>query len=81
MNVGSFHLPTMKIGVVQTDIVWCNPTANIARAEELIAGSDAADLYILPEMWSTGFVIEAQDVAQTEEQCEALRWMVRTART
>ena len=81
MNVGSFHLPTMKIGLVQTNISWCDIPTNIARAEALIASSEAADLYILPEMWSTGFVIEAQDVAQAEEECEALQWMVTTART
>jgi predicted amidohydrolase len=69
----------MKIGLVQTNIAWCDIPTNIARAEALIASSEAADLYILPEMWSTGFVIEAQDVAQTEEQCEALKWMVTTA--
>ena len=81
MKVGSFHLPTMKIGLVQTNIAWCDIPTNIVRAEALIASSEAADLYILPEMWSTGFVIEAQDVAQTEEQCEALKWMVTTAAT
>lgn len=69
----------MKIGIVQTDIAWSNPTANIARVEELIAASETADLYILPEMWSTGFVIEAQEVAQTEEQSVALKWMIDTA--
>ena len=69
----------MKIALVQTDIKWCEPQANIAQVEALIATSEVADLYILPEMWSTGFVIEAQDVAQTEEQCDALKWMVATA--
>ena len=71
----------MKIALIQTDIAWCNPEANIDRIEELIASVEAADLYILPEMWSTGFVIEAQDVAQSEEQCQALQWMVKTATT
>lgn len=80
MKVGSFCNNTMKIALVQTDIVWCDAKANIARAEELIASSEAADLYILPEMWSTGFVIEGQDVAQAEEECEALKWMVATAK-
>ncbi len=70
----------MKIALVQTDIIWCDIEANIARAEELIAMSETADLYILPEMWSTGFVIEGQTVAQTEEECNALQWMVATAR-
>lgn len=69
----------MKIALVQTDIKWCEPQVNIAQVEALIATSDAADLYVLPEMWSTGFVIEAQDVSQTEEQSEALKWMVTTA--
>ena len=69
----------MKIALVQTDIKWCKPQVNIAQVEALIAASEAADLYVLPEMWSTGFVIEAQDVAQTEEQCDALKWMITTA--
>lgn len=69
----------MRIALIQTDIAWCNPEVNIARAEALIASSEPADLYVLPEMWSTGFVIEAQDVAQPEEQCQALQWMVTTA--
>ena len=69
----------MKIALVQTDIKWCKPQVNIAQVEALIAASAAADLYVLPEMWSTGFVIEAQDVAQTEEQCDALKWMITTA--
>ena len=69
----------MKIALVQTDIKWCDQQANIARTDNLIASAEAADLYVLPEMWSTGFVIEAQDVAQAEEQCEALKWMVTTA--
>lgn len=71
----------MKTGILQTDIVWCDTAANIARAEELIASSEAADLYILPEMWSTGFVIEGQKVAQTEEESAALQWMVTTAKS
>ena len=69
----------MKIALIQNDIVWCNPETNIDRTEELIASAEAADLYILPEMWSTGFVIEAQEVAESEEQCAALQWMVTTA--
>lgn len=81
MKVGSFCNNAMKIGILQTNIVWCDTTANIARAEEVIATAEAADLYILPEMWSTGFVIEGQKVAQTEEESAALQWMVTTAKS
>ena len=69
----------MKIALVQTDIAWCDEQANIHRVEQAISSTESVDLYVLPEMWSTGFVIEAQDVAQTEEQCKALQWMVTTA--
>lgn len=68
----------MKIALVQTDIKWCNPQVNIAQVEKLLSTAEAADLYVLPEMWSTGFVIEAQDVAKSEEECDALKWMVAT---
>lgn len=80
MKVGSFCHKTMKIALVQTDIAWCNMDENIAKADAMIANSEAADLYILPEMWSTGFVIEGQDVAQTEDECKALQWMIATAK-
>ena len=69
----------MKIGIVQTDMEWCNESANIANVDKLICSAEAADLYLLPEMWSTGFVIEAQKVASSEQDCEALSWMCRTA--
>jgi predicted amidohydrolase len=71
----------MKVGIVQTDIVWCDKAANIAQLEALIATAEAADLYVLPEMWSTGFVIEAQSVAESENSCDALQWMVATAKS
>lgn len=70
----------MKIGLVQPDIIWCDKRANIAKVEALIAGTEEAELYILPEMWSTGFVIEGQTVAESEESCTALQWMISTAK-
>ena len=39
---------------------------------------DAA-LYVLPEMWSTGFATDPREVAQSEATCSALQWMQRTA--
>ena len=71
----------MKIALMQMDIAWCDERENIARAEQMVATSPSAELYVLPEMWSTGFVIEAQDVARTEQESEALAWMCRTAKT
>lgn len=69
----------MKIALVQTDIAWCDERENIARVAAAISSAPSADVYVLPEMWSTGFVIEAQTVARTEAESEPLAWMCRTA--
>ena len=45
----------MKISLLQTDIRWKDPRANRRRAEELISDLPAADLIVLPEMFTTGF--------------------------
>ena len=66
----------MKITLLQTDISWASPISNIATAEQLIENAEAADLYVLPEMWSTGFVTDAPG----EDQQEALAWMWTTAK-
>lgn len=70
----------MKIALLQFDLCWNNVRANIEKALFLINKVDA-DLYVLPEMWSTGFVIRPQGVAEEESSSEALKWMKDTAFT
>lgn len=66
----------MDITLLQTDISWAAPQYNIEMADRLIEEAEAADLYVLPEMWSTGFVTDAPG----EDQHEALAWMWTTAK-
>ena len=61
------------------DIAWASPQANIEKAERAIAANPSSDLYVLPEMWATGFATEPQGIARTEDESEALAWMRRTA--
>lgn len=68
----------MKITILQTDIQWAAPAANMANAERLIDDAGEADLFVLPEMWSTGFATEPAGIAESEEG-EAFEWMVRMA--
>ena len=64
----------MKICLLQTDIVWQDVTANIATAESLIEQAPEANLYVLPEMWATGFCMNP--TAETFRAAEqALAWM------
>ena len=69
----------MKVTLLQTDIRWLQPQSNIDAADRLIAGNAGSDLYVLPEMWSTGFVTDPRGVALPEAGNEALRWMQQTA--
>ena len=69
----------MKVTVLQIDIEWGNPAANIKRAESLMAQAPDSDLYVLPEMWTTGFATEPIDIAEDENESISLKWMIHTA--
>ncbi|MBQ9187635.1 MAG: nitrilase family protein [Prevotella sp.] len=69
----------MKIALLQTDIVWATPSANIRRAEDMMVQAPGADLYVLPEMWATGFATRPEGIAEEEATSAALAWMKRTA--
>ena len=68
----------MKICLVQFDIAWGDPQANFAHLDALLAGAPKADLYVLPEMFTTGFAtLEGATVEQ--EPSVGLAWMQRKA--
>lgn len=56
----------MKVTVLQQDIVWQNVDANITNMEQLIMSAPDADLYIFPEMCSTGFGMQVEGIAEPE---------------
>ena len=68
----------MKITILQQDIEWANPAANVARADEAIDRNPGADLYVLPEMFSTGFCTTPEGVAESTNS-DTLKWMQRKA--
>ena len=70
----------MKVTILQLDIEWGSPQENIRRAERLMAEAPESDLYVLPEMWATGFATEPDGIAEPESSSVALEWMRRTAR-
>ena len=66
----------MRVTVLQTDISWLSPQDNIRRAESLIDAAPLSDIYVLPEMWNTGFVTQ-KNVGI--DQRETILWMSRKA--
>ena len=69
----------MKVTLLQTDIVWGQPVQNIQKAEKLLMQQPFSDVYVLPEMWSTGFATKPHGIAHSENRNVALQWMQETA--
>ena len=65
----------MKVTILQTDIEWGSPQENIRRVQQMTDEHPGADLYVLPEMWSTGFATDPQDIAEDELTSISLQWM------
>lgn len=69
----------MTVTLLQTDIQWASPSANRTAVEELMKGALPSDIYILPEMFTTGFATEPEGIA---ESCDStLCWMQTMAGT
>ncbi|MFN4147330.1 MAG: amidohydrolase [Runella sp.] len=55
----------LHLALVQTDLFWENPTANLAMLEEKITNiSQPVDLIVLPEMFTSGFTMNPATVAE-----------------
>lgn len=54
----------MKVIGCQWDLAWEDPESNYARVEELLAPVERADLIVLPEMFSSGFSMNVERIAE-----------------
>lgn len=55
----------LRITMAQLDLAWEDKPANYARAEKAIAEvAGQTDLVVLPEMFSTGFSMRSEDLAE-----------------
>jgi predicted amidohydrolase len=68
----------MKVCIIQQDIAWGDPETNLKHLDALLAGAPEADLYVLPEMFTTGFAT-LPGAAVEKEPCAGLAWMQRKA--
>lgn len=70
----------MKIVILQTDIVRVDPASNICRAESILDKYDKVDLFILPEMFSTGYCVNPDGMKGNAINYETLEWMKTAAK-
>lgn len=69
----------MDVVLIQANLVWNDPRANRDYFEQKIAGAGRADLFVLPEMFPTGFCTSPRGTAEPEGG-DTLQWMQRVAR-
>ncbi|WP_445734247.1 amidohydrolase [Mariniflexile sp.] len=69
----------LKIAIIQSDLVWENPKKNRKNFSEKIKGiSKEVDLIVLPEMFTTGFTMNAETAAETMDG-KTVAWMRKKA--
>lgn len=65
----------MKVSLIQTALTWENPEANRANFEKHINSIEGkTDLIVLPEMFSTGFTMKPEAVAEAMDGT-TVQWM------
>ena len=76
----SMAVADLRVTLLQTDLVWENPAANRAQFEAMIRNLPAeTDLLILPEMFTTGFTMNAAQLAETMDG-PTIGWLLEMAR-
>ncbi len=74
-------MTALHISLIQTDLVWENISENLKQLEEKINSvPNGTHLVVLPEMFSTGFSMQPERLAETM-QGTTIEWMKRMAAT
>lgn len=73
-------LTELRVTLVQSELHWHDASANLQMFSELTDPLEGkTDLIILPEMFSTGFTMAPENVAEPE-QGPAFQWLVQQAK-
>jgi omega-amidase len=69
---------TLKLSVLQQPLVWLDGEANLSHFDSLLGPLINRDLIILPEMFTTGFAMQAPERALPESR--VVEWLHKWAR-
>jgi len=68
----------VKATLIQSDIVWGDPQANLREAERFLRAHKGSDIYVFPEMFTTGFATQ-QNARIDENPEQTIEWMQQKA--
>ena len=64
----------LNISLVQSNLKWQDKSSNLAHFKQLILNNKSSDVIILPEMFTTGFTMDAQTHAESMNGT-TIEWM------
>ncbi|MEY3237883.1 MAG: hypothetical protein RI883_1984 [Bacteroidota bacterium] len=65
----------LKVALVQANQIWENKNSNLTNYSCLLKNISNIDLIILPEMFHTGFSMNAEYLAETMDNSQGLTWL------
>src|SRR5205809_91880 len=71
-------MSTLTCTLIQTKLFWEDANANRQMLEEKINSIEKTEIVVLPEMFSTGFSMQPEKLAETMSD-ETIAWMKRIA--
>jgi omega-amidase len=69
----------LELALIQTTLAWHDPQANRAHFGALLERAGGVDLVVLPEMFSTGFSMHSEHLAEAEDGATSA-WLLEQAR-
>lgn len=73
-----FEETRMKVTIIQNDVRWLEPQHNMRLVSEMIDRAEKSDIYVLPEMWNTGFCTDPRSI-KIETMQQSLEFMQEKA--
>lgn len=70
----------LKVALVQANQIWENKEENLKNYDRLLETLSGVDLILLPEMFHTGFSMNAENLAETENSSQGLEWLKNMAK-
>lgn len=71
----------LNITLVQANQIWEDKQANFANYERLLANASNTDLILLPEMFNTGFSMNASALAEKMDNSSSITWLKDLAKS
>lgn len=68
-------MSNLNVTLVQANQIWENKEANFANYERLLQDVSKTDFILLPEMFNTGFSMNAPELAEQMNDSKSIEWL------